>query len=120
MEFGTDIKVRFHPEAEFELCAAREWYALQRSGFDAEFMRCIDSDKAEELRVTLIKAARNCDAKIGREDQYGKRYVLDFKMTTAKGQAKVRSTWIIRSHEDFARLASCYVLKRKERNPENE
>ena len=74
----------------------------------------LTSDNAEELRRTLIKAARNCDAELGREDQYGKRYVLDFKMTTAKGQAKVRSTWIIRSHEDFARLTSCYILKRKE------
>ena len=74
----------------------------------------ITSNKAEELRTKLIKAARNCDAKPGREDQYGKRYVIDFKMTTAQGQAKVRSTWIIRRHEDFARLTSCYILKKKE------
>ena len=44
------MKVRFHPEAEFELCAAREWYALQRSGLDAEFMRCIDEAVARIKR----------------------------------------------------------------------
>ena len=36
------MKVKFHSEAEFELCVAREWYARQRSGLDAEFMRCMD------------------------------------------------------------------------------
>jgi len=36
------MKVIFHPEAEFELCAAREWYGRQRRGLDAEFMRCVD------------------------------------------------------------------------------
>jgi plasmid stabilization system protein ParE len=36
------MKVIFHSEAEFELCAAREWYGRQRHGLDAEFMHCID------------------------------------------------------------------------------
>ena len=74
----------------------------------------LTSDNAEELRGTLLEAARNHDAETGGEDRYGKRYVIDFIITTEKGQAKVRSTWIIRSHEDFARLTSCYILKIKE------
>ena len=74
----------------------------------------LTSDNAEELRGTLLEAPRNHDAETVGEDRYGKRYVIDFTMTTEKGQAKVRSTWIIRSHEDFARLTSCYILKIKE------
>jgi hypothetical protein len=31
-------------------------------------------------------------------------------MNGPAGQAKVRSGWIVRSGEDFARLTSCYVL----------
>ncbi|MCP4350161.1 MAG: type II toxin-antitoxin system RelE/ParE family toxin [Desulfobacterales bacterium] len=44
------MKIKFHPEAEFELCEAREWYARQRSGLDAEFMRCIDETVARIRR----------------------------------------------------------------------
>jgi len=36
------MKVIFYPEAEFELYAARKWYARQIYGLDAEFMRCVD------------------------------------------------------------------------------
>lgn len=74
----------------------------------------LTSENAEELRDALLEAARNYDAVTGSEDRYGKRYVVDFTATTTKGRAKVRSTWIIRTHEDFARLTSCYLLKRKE------
>lgn len=96
-------------------------FAHERGKYKARVFSSVlglTSDNAEELRRSLIKAARNCDAEPGSEDQYGKRYVIDFKITTAKGQAKVRSTWIIRSHEDFARLTSCYILKKKE--PDND
>jgi toxin ParE1/3/4 len=34
--------IRFHPEAERELREAQAWYAQQRLGLDAEFMRCVD------------------------------------------------------------------------------
>ena len=69
---------------------------------------------AEELRKRLLESAKSCDAVTGVEDQYGKRYIIDFIMTTAKGQAKVRSTWIVLRHDDFPRLTSCYVLKEEE------
>ena len=75
-------------------------------------------ENAEELRKVLLEAARNHDAEIGREDRYGKRYVIDFTMATKKGQAKIRSTWIIRSNENFIRLTSCYIIKNKERKDE--
>ncbi len=74
----------------------------------------LTADDAEEVRTRLLEAVRNCEAETVGEDMYGKRYVIDFTMTTEKGQAKVRSTWIIRTHEDFARLTSCDILKRKE------
>jgi hypothetical protein len=70
-------------------------------------------DNAEELKQALLEAVRTNDAEIGDEDQYGKRYLIDFIMTTSKGKAKVRSKWIILIHENFARLTSCYVMKRE-------
>jgi hypothetical protein len=69
---------------------------------------------AEKLRVTLLEAARSWDAIPAVEDQYGKRYIVDFMMKTSKGQATIRSTWIVLRHEDFPRLTSCYILKEED------
>jgi len=74
----------------------------------------LTADDAEELKAAILQAIQKYKAEPGSEDQYGKRYSVDFKMTTKKGTAEVRSTWIIRSHEDFARLTSCYILKERE------
>jgi hypothetical protein len=66
------------------------------------------------LRNRLLDAAQNLDAVQGFEDCYGKRYIIDFIMITAVGQAKVRSTWIILRQEDFPRLTSCYIIKEED------
>lgn len=69
---------------------------------------------AEKLKKTLLKAAINEEAIVGIEDQYGKRYIIDFTVTTIGRQAKIRSTWIVLRHEDFPRLTSCYILKEED------
>ncbi len=71
----------------------------------------LTENDAYRLRKTLLEAVLNYDAEEGCEDMYGKRYTVDFIMATAKGKATVRSAWIIRTHEKFARLTSCYILK---------
>jgi hypothetical protein len=70
----------------------------------------LGADDAEELRETLLSAARSEEAFTGEEDEYGKRYVLDFEVRTAVGTATVCSGWIVRHGEDFPRLTSCYVV----------
>lgn len=70
----------------------------------------LGADDAEELRETLLSAAGSEEAVTGEEDEYGKRYVLDFEMRSAVGTATVRSGWIVRHGEDFPRLTSCYVV----------
>jgi hypothetical protein len=67
-------------------------------------------DHAEDLRKALLAAALNNDATPLEHDEYGRRYVVDFMANGPAGQAMVRSSWIIRRGEDFARLTSCYVL----------
>ena len=62
------------------------------------------------LRGCLLEAAAKHPAKMGREDSFGQRYVVDLTVTTATGTATVRSSWIIRSGEDVPRLTSCFVL----------
>jgi hypothetical protein len=68
------------------------------------------ADHAEELREILLSAARTHEAISGEQDVYGQRYYLDVRVTGPVGQATVRSGWIVRRGEDFARLTSCYVL----------
>ena len=65
---------------------------------------------SEELRQILLSAALSEEAIPAEEDEYGRRYVLDFEMSTEVGSARVRSGWIVRSGEDFPRFTSCWVL----------
>jgi len=42
-------------------------------------------------------------------NEYGQKYKLDFRIENEGKKAKIRSIWIIRDNEDFARLITCYV-----------
>lgn len=71
----------------------------------------ISAAQADILRQALLNAARTrADAAPAETDRFGQRYVLDFDMSGPKGSARVRSMWIVRKGEDFARLSTCYVL----------
>ena len=67
-------------------------------------------EHAKDLRKALLEAALTNNASPLLHDEYGKRYVVDFKATGPSEEAMVRSSWIIRRGEDFPRLTSCYVL----------
>ena len=70
----------------------------------------MSKNDAEGLRRALLQAAEFEDAVVGTEDDFGKRYVIDFQMEHDGRTAPVRSTWIVRIDEDFPRLTSCYIL----------
>lgn len=70
----------------------------------------LTAEDSKELRQTLLSAAVSRKATPAEEDEYGKRYVLDFEMRTEAGSATVRSVWIVRTGEDFPRFTSCWVL----------
>ena len=67
------------------------------------------------LEQELLKAAEEGEAGLGEIDEYGQRYALDFKLTTATGSATIRSGWIILTGEKSPRLTTCFVLEKKER-----
>lgn len=67
-------------------------------------------NEVDDLREAILSAALREPATLGRLDQYGQRYVVDFLMHHGERQAVVRSTWIIRAGEDIPRLTSCHVL----------
>ena len=77
----------------------------------ASVLRIMQSD-ADWLRVRLLDAALQEDVTEGEADEYGRRYVLDFKCVKGDRSATVRSGWIVRQAENVPRLATCYVLSK--------
>ena len=72
----------------------------------------LTAEDSETLRKAVLTAATDAPSRFqeSRSDAYGQRYVLDFPLTNAVGSAVVRTTWIVRTHEDVLILTSCYVL----------
>lgn len=71
----------------------------------------LTAQDAEMLsRALLDAAASKEDATLGHADDFGQRYVVDSEMDGPRGSGIIRSSWIIRTGEDFPRLATCYVL----------
>jgi hypothetical protein len=70
----------------------------------------ITADDTVELRSAILAAVRVTEAISGENDEFGKRYIVDFSMSHRGNEAIIRSTWIIRRGEDIPRLTSCYVL----------
>lgn len=76
----------------------------------------ITIDQAAYLKDLLLDAVQTYEATYHSEDHHGIRYRIDFPVETPHGQEIVRSGWIVRANEDFPRLTTCWVLKRRKRN----
>jgi len=96
-------------------------YSLNPSHFKGKhkayvFLKALDLDSndAEELRQIILKAILEADAIDGQPTQYGRRFVVDFRLSWSKESvtriALVRTAWIVRIDEDFPRLTTCFVL----------
>jgi len=70
----------------------------------------ITVNEAEFLRDQILSAMLHNAAILTEQDEYGQRYVMDFEMENKGRKAIIRTSWIIRTGEDFPRLSSCYVL----------
>ena len=69
-----------------------------------------DND-VEVLKTLILEAIQTYEAIPSQSDEYGQRYIVDFPITRNQNTANIRTTWIIRSTEDFPRLVSCYILR---------
>jgi hypothetical protein len=70
----------------------------------------INLNNADLLLSAIEQSARADDALMGKLDNYGQRYVIDFDFVGPKGSATIRSAWIVRHGEDFPRLVTCFIL----------
>ncbi|WP_330202305.1 DUF6883 domain-containing protein [Cyanobacterium sp. DS4] len=63
------------------------------------------------LIEALIKIAKEEDICHSENSPYGKKYVIDFLLTTPDGFSIIRSAWIILNKENYPRLTTVYPLK---------
>jgi hypothetical protein len=68
------------------------------------------ADSAEELRQILLEVVQSREARLGRRDEFGQRYTLDFTIEWQNRSATLRSGWIIEHDSEIPRLTTCYPL----------
>lgn len=68
------------------------------------------SDDTDLLLDALRSAATTLEAKLGKQDQYGQRYVIDFEFSSPTATATIRSAWIMGPNSTVPRLVTCYIL----------
>ncbi|MFN0137726.1 MAG: DUF6883 domain-containing protein [Phycisphaerae bacterium] len=85
-----------HPVGKHKSRVFWEALALQQS--DAAF-----------LRTALERAASEMEAELGEKDEFGQRYVIEFKLMRGVRSATVLSAWIVRTGELQPRLTTCFV-----------
>lgn len=68
------------------------------------------ADNAEELRQILLEVIQSHEARLGRQDEFGQRYTLDFRIEWQNRSATLRSGWIIEHDSEIPRLTTCYPL----------
>ena len=68
------------------------------------------ADDAEDLRQILLEIVKTQEARLGRRDEFGQRYTVDFTLEWQDKSTTVRSGWIIEHDSDIPRLTTCYPL----------
>jgi hypothetical protein len=74
----------------------------------------ITPSNAGILRRALLAAAATSDAaEPAGSNEFGRRYTLRVRISTTLGSATVHSGWIVLEDEDFPRLTTCYIMRRR-------
>lgn len=68
------------------------------------------ANDAENLRQILLEVVKVHEAKLGRQDEFGQRYTLDFQLEWQDRRGIVRSGWMIEQGFDIPKLTTCYPL----------
>lgn len=67
-------------------------------------------DNAEELRQILLEIVKTHSARLGRQDEFGQRYTIDFQLEWQDRSGIIRSGWIIEHDSNIPKLTTCYPL----------
>jgi hypothetical protein len=67
-------------------------------------------DDAQDIRRILLQVVKTHEARLGRSDEYGQRYTLDFLQEWQDRSVTIRSGWMIEYGSDIPKLTTCYPL----------
>jgi hypothetical protein len=70
----------------------------------------MSAEDADDLRAILLRVVKIHDARLGRRDEYGQRYIIDFEMEWHGRRAIIRSGWIVEHQSRVPRLTTCFPL----------
>jgi len=68
------------------------------------------ADDAQALRQILLESVKTHEAQLGRRDDFGQRYTVDFTLQWKNKSAMLRSGWIVEHGSDIPKLTTCYPL----------
>jgi hypothetical protein len=68
------------------------------------------ANNAEELRQILLEVVKVQEAQLGRRDEFGQRYTLDFTIEWQNRSSTLRTGWIIEHGSKIPKLTTCYPL----------
>jgi hypothetical protein len=68
-------------------------------------------DNAEELKSLILEKVLDARCEESSADAFGVRYTVDFSLEREGQVGVIRTSWIVRTNEDFPRLTSCYVKR---------
>lgn len=68
------------------------------------------AENAEDLRQIILEVVKTHEAKLGRGDDFGQRYTLDFLLEWQNRSATIWTGWIIEPDSNIPRLTTCYPL----------
>jgi len=64
----------------------------------------------QDLKNAILIYIQNNEVTLTEINQYGALYVVDVSVENPPKNAVVRTSWIIKTDENFPRLTSCYVI----------
>ncbi|MDJ1185492.1 DUF6883 domain-containing protein [Roseofilum casamattae] len=70
----------------------------------------ISANDAEALREILLARVCTESAQLGRQDEFGQRYTIDFTLEWQDRSARLRSGWILECDSQTPKLTTCYPL----------
>jgi hypothetical protein len=70
----------------------------------------IGLDEVDILKAALLQAVQDNTATLLESNQYGTKYSIESEIIYQNKTAILKSAWMVRHNEDFARLITCYIL----------
>lgn len=110
MKLPNGSQATIDPHKVTDYCLSPDHEDGQHKAHLFQSLLGLTHDNADLLLDALRIAATTEEATLGKQDEYGQRYVIDFEFAGPSGTATIRSAWIIGPNSSVPRLVTCYIL----------